>query len=262
MSSYVNAVKQRLAKGELATGLILRQSRTADIAAIGKACGFDWLSIDLEHSSIDVDVAAQIANAALPAGICALIRIPQAQHDNATRLLDAGAQGLIVPHVDTAEEARFIVSYAKYPPVGRRSIASVQPQLGFRPVSGAEAMRQVNEQTLIVVMLETPTSLDNAEEIAAVEGVDVLLIGSNDLLAELGVPGQFAHPLLEDAYRRVNAACARHGKHAGMAGIHDKGLIGKFIGFGTRFVAGGTDLSFLMKAAEERVNLLRSFQKA
>jgi 2-keto-3-deoxy-L-rhamnonate aldolase RhmA len=260
MSANVNPAKRRLSAGELATGFILRQSRTVDIAAIGKACGYDWLSIDLEHSSIDVDMAAQISAASLTAGIAALIRIPLEQHANASRLLDAGASGLIVPHIDTAEEARSIVTFAKYPPIGRRSIASVQPQLGFRPTAGEEAMRQVNDQILIVAMLETPAAIENADAIAAVEGIDVLIIGSNDLLAEMGIPGQFGHARLADAYRRVNESCAAHGKHAGMAGIHDRDLMAKFIGYGTRFVAGGTDLSFLMKAATERAELLRSFQ--
>jgi 2-keto-3-deoxy-L-rhamnonate aldolase RhmA len=257
MPPFVNQAKRRLSNGDLALGFILRQSRTVDIASIGKACGFDWLSIDLEHSSLDVDTAGQIAAAALSVGISALVRVPQDRHGDAARLLDAGAQGVIVPHVDNAEEARFVVSYCVYPPLGSRSIASVQPQLGFRGVSGPEAMRMVNEQTLVVAMLETPAAIGNADEIAAVKGIDVLLIGSNDLCAELDIPGQFSHPLVADAYRRVAAACRTHGKHAGMSGIHDGDLIEKFVGMGVRFVAGGTDLAFLMKAAEERAGFLR-----
>ena len=260
MKVFSNPAKQRLANGELAIGFILRQSRTVDIAGIGKACGFDWLSIDLEHSSIDVDTAAQIAAAALPAGIAALARVPSARHSEASCILDAGAQGLIVPHIDTADDARFVVSYAKFPPLGSRSIASVQPMLGYRATSSEEATREVNNQTLIVAMLETPQAIDNAEAIAAVSGIDVLLIGSNDLCAEMGIAGQFGHASLEVAYRRVNEACRRHGKYAGMAGIHDRELIAKFVGFGTRFVAGGTDLSFLMKAAMERAELLRGLR--
>jgi 4-hydroxy-2-oxoheptanedioate aldolase len=203
MSAFPNQAKSRLTKGELSVGFILRQSRTADIAAIGKTCGFDWFSIDMEHSSIDVDTAAQLVSAALPIGITPLVRTPAALYPNATRLLDAGAQGLIVPHIDTAEEARFVVSYCRYPPLGGRSIASVQPQLGYREVPGREAMRLVDAEMLTIAMLETPLSIENAAEIASVPGIDVLLIGSNDLCAEMGIAGEFAHPALEQAYRNV-----------------------------------------------------------
>lgn len=262
MGLFVNHAKRRLANNELALGFILRQSRTTDIAVIGEACGFDWLSIDMEHSSIDVDTAAQVASAAMPTGLTALARVPVAQHHHASRLLDAGAHGVIAPHIDTVEEARFVVSYCKYPPLGCRSIASVQPQLGYGSVDRAEAMRLVNEETLVVVMLETAAAIRNADAIAAVRGVDVLLVGSNDLSADLDIAGQFSHPLMVDAHRQVAEACLRHGKASGTAGIHDLGLLSKFVGFGVRFISGGTDLSFLMKAAQERAKVLRALSGA
>ena len=261
MAAYVNHVKRQLADGQLALGLVLRQARTVDIAAIAKACGFDWLSIEMEHSSLNIDTAAQMACAALPVGISALVRVPGRAPHHATRLLDTGAQGVIIPHVDSAEEAALVVSHCKFPPVGHRSIASVQPQLAFQSISGADAMQAVNAETLIVVMLETPQAIDNADAIAAVPGIDVLLIGTNDLCAELGIPGQFAEPKVEDAYRRVTAACRKHGVHAGMAGVHDPKLAEKFIGLGVRFVAGGTDLAFMMTGARQRVNALRGLLK-
>jgi 2-keto-3-deoxy-L-rhamnonate aldolase RhmA len=261
MAAYVNHAKRQLADGQLALGLVLRQARTVDIAAIAKACGFDWLSIEMEHSSLDIDTAAQMACAALPVGISALVRVPGREPHHATRLLDAGAQGVIIPHVDSAEEAALVVSHCKFPPVGHRSIASVQPQLAFQSISGADAMEAVNAEILIVAMLETPQAIDNADAIAAVPGIDVLLIGTNDLCAELGIPGQFADPKVEDAYRRVTAACRKHSAHAGMAGVHDPKLAEKFIGFGVRFVAGGTDLAFMMAGARQRVNALRGLLK-
>jgi 2-keto-3-deoxy-L-rhamnonate aldolase RhmA len=261
MSAYPNRVKRQLADGQLALGMVLRQARTVDIATIAKTCGFDWISIDMEHTSLDLDTAAQIANASLAVGITPIVRVPGREHYHASRLLDAGAQGIIVPHVDTAEDARAMVSHCRYPPVGKRSLGSIQPQLAFASPPAEEAMRQVDEEMLLVAMLESPEAIENADAIAAVPGVDVLHIGTGDLCAEMGIPGRFSDPRVEKAYRDVTAACRRHGKHAGMAGIHDPGLAQKFIDFGVRFIAGGTDLNFLMAGARVRSSLLRGLLK-
>ncbi len=252
-----NRAKHKLQAGQLAVGLVLRQARTVDVAAIAAACGFDWLSIDLEHTSLDMDTAAQIAAAALPAGISALVRIPGREPHHATRLLDSGAQGVIIPHVDTPEDAEFFVKHCRFAPLGSRSIASTQPQLGFRPVTGDDAMAAVDAEMLMVAMLETAAAINNAEAIAAVPGVDALVIGTNDLCAELGIAGQFGHVKIEDAYRRVCAACRNHRTHAGMAGIYDQQLAQRFVDMGVRFIGGGTDLNLFMAAARQRTGLLR-----
>lgn len=257
MGAYTNHTRERLAAGGVAIGLGLRQARAVDIAVIAKTCDYDWLFIDMEHAPLDVDAAAQIAVAALPAGVTPIVRVPGKEHHHASRLLDAGAQGIVVPHVDSPEEAARAVAYCKYPPVGHRSIGGLQPQLGFAAVPVAEAMKQVNEQILLVIMLETPTAIANADAIAAVPGVDVLLIGSNDLTAEMGIPGQFTHERVEAAYRDVVAACRKHGKFPGMGGIYEPKLLEKYIGYGMRFVLAGGDLAFLMAGAKERAAFLR-----
>ena len=258
MDIIPNRAKQRLAAGELALGMGVRQARTVDIATVAKTSGFDWLFIDMEHSSMDVDVASQLAMASLAVGITPIVRVPGHEHYHASRLLDNGAQGIVAPHVDTVEEAKRIVSACRYPPLGHRSLAGAPPQLGFRSVPAAEAMPLVNAATLVTVMLETPKAIANADAIAQVPGVDVLLIGTNDLCAEMGIPGQFTDPRVEDAYRSVVAACARHGKHPGMGGVYEPKLMEKYIGMGMRFILGGSDLSFLMAGARARADVLRA----
>ncbi|OGA22021.1 MAG: aldolase [Betaproteobacteria bacterium RIFCSPLOWO2_02_FULL_67_26] len=257
MDQVTNHAKQRLAAGELALGMGVRQSRTVDIATIAKTCGFDWLFIDMEHSSLDVDLASQLAMASLGAGITPLVRVPGHEHYHASRLLDNGAQGIVAPHVDTVEEAKRIASACRYPPIGHRSIAGAQPQLGFRSVPVGEATKLVNAATLVVVMLETPKAIANADAIAQVEGVDVLLIGTNDLCAEIGIHGNFTDPRIEDAYRTVIAACRKHGKYPGMGGVYEPKLMEKYVGMGMRFILSGNDLSFLMAGARARAELLR-----
>jgi len=260
MEAIPNHTKHRLAAGDVALGMGVRQSRTVDVAAVARSCDFDWLFIDMEHSSLNLDTAAQIAMAALAVGITPLVRVPGPEHHHASRILDTGAQGIVLPHVDTPDEARRVVSHCKYPPVGRRSIGGPQPQLGFRPVPVEETLRLVNDETLVVVMLETPAAIANSEAIAAVNGVDVLLIGTNDLCAELGIPGRFTDARVEDAYRKVIAACHKHGKFPGMGGVYDPPIMERYIRLGMRFILSGSDLAFMMAGARERASALRGIE--
>src|SRR5690606_32654667 len=184
--TITNPARERLQNGKLAIGIGLRQARTVDTALAMKACGFDWLFIDLEHGSMGLDTAAQISMAALGAGISPLVRVPKGCYDLATRVLDCGAYGIVMPHVDTAEEARDIVDHLKYPPLGHRSAAGAMAQLAFKATPLVEATATVNDNMLIVAMLETPAAIANADAIAAVPGIDVLLIGTNDLTCEMG----------------------------------------------------------------------------
>ena len=129
---HPNLAKQRLKEGRLALGLGLRQARTVDIASAAATCGFDWLFIDMEHNAMSVDTAAQIAAAAPGMGVTPIVRVPGHEHYHATRLLDNGAQGIVAPHVDDAAQARRIAEACLYPPLGKRSIPGLQPQLAHR----------------------------------------------------------------------------------------------------------------------------------
>ena len=126
MAIYPNHTKQQLDAGKLALGMGMRALRTVDAGMIAKTCGFDWLFIDMEHSAMDVDLASQVAIAALPLGITPIVRVPGKEHHHASRLLDSGAQGIVVPHVDTVEEAERVVAHCKYPPVGHRSVTFIR----------------------------------------------------------------------------------------------------------------------------------------
>jgi 2-keto-3-deoxy-L-rhamnonate aldolase RhmA len=253
-----NAARERLDAGELALGVILRQARTVDIAPIMQSCGYDWLFLDLEHNSMDLDTAVQIAVAALGAGIAPVARVPAGQLWLATRFLDGGGLGIVVPHVDTAAEAHGIAQALRYPPLGHRSVAGGLPHLGYTKVGLAETCAAINAATLVVVMLETPTAIANADAIAAVPGVDSLLIGTNDLAMELGIPGSFADERIATAYQSVVDACRAHGKFAGIGGIADEGLLRRYIAMGVRLVLPGSDLAFMVEAATERAATMRA----
>lgn len=260
MSLIPNKARERLTAGQLCLGMALRQARTVDIGRTLAACGFDFAFIDMEHNTMSIDTAAQIAVACHDAGVTPLVRVPGYEHYLATRLLDAGAMGIVFPHVDTAEHARQLVSNCKYPPMGHRSLGGPMAQLGFRPHPRAESTALVNQETLLVMMLETPRAIDNAAAIAAVPGVDVLLIGTNDLTLEMGIPGRYDDPKVVHAYETVVAACNRHGKSPGMGGIYDHPTMEKYITMGARFILSGSDLSFIMASGQARADFLRSLK--
>ena len=260
MNPYPNHTKRTLAEGKLALGMGLRLARSVDIATIAKTCGYEWLFIDMEHSSMDLDTAAQLSMACLPLNITPIVRVPGKEHHHASRILDAGAQGIVVPHVDTVEEAERAVAYCKYPPIGHRSAMGALPHFGYRSVPVGEATAAANQETLVVVMVETPKAIENVEAIAAVPGIDSVLIGTNDLCMELGIPGQFGDARVEDAYRKVVAACRKNNIHPGMGGVYEPKLLEKYIGYGMRLILSGGDMSFLIAGARERANLLHGLK--
>jgi len=254
-----NIAKERILKNELCLGVGLRQTRTADIGKIMSTCGYDWLFIDMEHNSMDIDIASQISVAAQDAGITPIVRVPDFAHHHATRVLDCGAMGIVFPHVDDATTAQRLVSNCLYPPNGHRSMTGVLPQLDFKQKPIAEVAKLINDNMLIVIMLESPEAISNVDSIAAVEGVDVILIGTNDLCMEMGIPGDYNNPKVKEAYSKVIEACKKYGKTPGMGGVYNEELMSEYIGMGMKFILSGSDLSFMMQSASQRSNKLRSF---
>ena len=257
MKTINNPARARLEAGEVSIGIGLRISRTVDIAKAMKTAGFDWLFIDMEHSAMSIDTASQISVAALDAGITPLVRVPWMEHWVATRVLDNGALGIVMPHVDTAEQAREVVDRLKYPPIGHRSVAGGAAVFDFEKVDVGESIAAINASTLVTVMIETPLGVENADEIAAVDGVDVLLIGTGDLTAEMGIPGQPGHERVLAAYESVIAACHKHGKWAGMGGAYEEPELRRYIGMGVRMVLASGDLGLMMQAGSATTRLVR-----
>ena len=252
-----NVAREKLEAGQLSLGVGVRMTRSVEIAKAMAVAGFDWLFLDMEHGVMSLEACAQISVAALDAGIAPLARVPNGEYAIATRALDNGALGIVMPHVDTAAEAREVVEKLKYPPIGHRSMGGIGPHYGLRSSSTGEAAKALNAANLTVVMLETPTAIANADEIASVPGVDVLLIGSNDLCAEMGIPGDFGNDRLADAYAKMIAACKKSGKFPGMAGIYNEAIMPRYIEMGARFILSGQDAAFLMAGAQARTGFLR-----
>jgi 2-keto-3-deoxy-L-rhamnonate aldolase RhmA len=258
MTPIRNVAKEKLEAGELALGIGLRQARTVDIGKAMATSGFDWLFIDMEHNSMGVDTAVQISVAAQDAGITPVVRVPGFQHFLSTRVLDGGAQGVVIPHVDDIETAKQMVANCKYPPVGHRSVTGSLPQIDFKGGPMGEVTKAINDASLLVLMLESPEAINNVEAMAAIDGVDALLIGTSDLTMEMGIPGEIGHKRVVEAYERTIAACHANGKHMGMGGVYQPELMEKYIKMGARLILAGNDLSLMMAAAKERSSTLRA----
>ena len=199
--------------------MTVRLTRGVEIAQLAKTAGFDMLYVDLEHSTFSLDTTGQICLAALSAGIAPMVRVPANTPEYIQRVLDGGALGIIAPGIGSAEEAREVVKAAKFPPLGERGAGGALPHLQYRSFPAAEANAAVNDATMVIVQFESADAVEHADEIAAVEGVDMVLIGVNDMLASMGLAGQYEHPKVREAYARTIAACRKHGKHVGVGGL-------------------------------------------
>ena len=254
-----NRVKDKLARGEVVASMTVRLTRGVEIARIARTAGFDSLYVDMEHSSFSLETTGQICMAALEAGVTPFVRVPGIAE--VSRVLDAGALGVIAPHVRSAGEARDYVRAAKFPPLGDRSAAGPLPHLHYRSFPAAEADAALNDATLLMVQFESEEAVTNADEIAAVRGVDMVMIGSNDLLADWGLPGQYDHARLREAYAKTIAACRKHGKHVGVGGLSSRPtLAADFVRMGARYVSTGTDLGFLLAAASAKAKEVRQMK--
>src|ERR1700759_1226875 len=222
MALTTNTTKQRLKAGKMALGFGVPHLRTIPAPVLAAAPGHDWIFIDTEHGAFNVQETTQLCIAALPLGVTPIVRVCAGAIDEATRALDNGALGIVVPPVDTPAEAKRIADAFHYPPMGHRSWGGPPAVYGYQAPSIAEAQAAVNAEVLTVVMLESPEAIANADAIAAVPGVDVLFIGTSDLTTELGISGQMGHTKVIEAYQTVGEACRKHGKTLGMGGVYDE----------------------------------------
>jgi 2-keto-3-deoxy-L-rhamnonate aldolase RhmA len=257
MMEVMPSLRDRIDAGELVLCLALAQARTADIPMVAAASGFDAVYVDLEHTATSFETVSLLCTGAIAAGITPLVRVPSHAHDQVTRSLDVGAMGVIVPHVETAAEAAAIADACRFPPRGHRSVAGPNPSNRYRAMPQRELLDAFDAQTIVAVMLETPDAVARADEIAAVPGIDMVMLGPHDLTAEMGILGDFRNPAFLDAARGVARACRDRDVIFGIAGIRDQELLTEFVGLGLRFVSAGTDIGFMAEAAGAQVRRLR-----
>jgi staphyloferrin B biosynthesis citrate synthase len=256
-SSLKNPVIERMRAGDVSLGMIVRLARSGDVARIAKTTGHDFIFIDRQHSLFSLETVGHIAQAALGCGVAPLVRVRSCHDGDTSVILDNGATGIIFPDVNSAADAKAAVDACKFAPVGKRSVSAGYPVFDLKPVPLAESVPALNATTLVVCMIETVEGLANVEEIAAVDGVDVLHVGCNDLLADMGKPGTFGSPEMIAAVEKVMAAAKANGKFAGLGGDRDIERQARFIRGGVQFVTTQSDIAFLMAEASRRTGTLR-----
>jgi 2-keto-3-deoxy-L-rhamnonate aldolase RhmA len=249
------AAVERLTQGVPVAALGIRSSRTADIARIARSSGHHAIWVDLEHSTMPIDTAALICAAAVDLGLAPFTRIPEREYGVIGRLLDGGVLGIIAPRVESVEEAQDIVAACRFPPFGHRSAVATLPHLDFQRMPAPEFNATLNRATVVKILLESPRGIENAEAIAALPGVDIVGIGTNDLAAEMGVTGQFRHPEVRKAHEAAIAACRRAQKPLAIGGIGDVAYAAELIRLGAApFMFTGIDTDLLLAAARDRVS--------
>jgi len=251
-----NRVKQALREGRLQLGTGLSQLRSAEIPRLLKAAGFDWVFIDTEHGGFDLETVQDLCRVAALVDLCAVVRVADLQYPLVVRALDCGAQGVIFPRVESAEKLAEAVRWVKFPPEGTRGYGLTAMQVDYETAGVPQIIEHLNANTLVVAQVETRRALEMREELAAVPGVDVLLIGPADLSVSLGVPGEFQHPSLVEAMEAVRDTCGRRGIAPGVQTRTVK-LARFWKERGMRFLGCGNELSLLQDRAFELASQLR-----
>jgi 2-keto-3-deoxy-L-rhamnonate aldolase RhmA len=211
-------LREKLKSGEKVFGTMLRMSRSPAVCYLAKHGGFDFVMFDCEQSSYTINDMHDLFVMGNALNLAGLLRAPALEKEHISRPLDCGAGGVMVPMIETAEQAAVLAGFSKYPPLGERGYAAGGAGTDFKGGKAPEIMSAANMRILSIAQIETGKAVDNAEHIAAVEGIDMLLIGPNDLSVSLGIPGDLMNPMELEAIGHVAEACRASGKFFGLHG--------------------------------------------
>lgn len=242
-------VKAKLRKNEpvLMTALHVLDPQIYEMVSLQ---GFDGIWLDMEHHPTSVESAAHLTRAARVGTSDVMIRPAKGEFMRMGRMLEIGAQGIMYPRCSSADEAREVVQWAKFAPLGQRGLDGGNPDMPYCSLPIAKYIQQANDETFLVIQLEDQSAVDQADEIAAVPGVDVLFFGPSDYSVLSGIPGQFDHPKVQSAMQSIANAAEKHGKHWGMPTWNVE-FTRKLLGMGARFLAHGCDLVMVKAGMEE-----------
>jgi 2-dehydro-3-deoxyglucarate aldolase/4-hydroxy-2-oxoheptanedioate aldolase len=252
----INTVKQALKEGRVQLGCSCFQLRSVDAIRALAAAGFDWVFLDAEHGPFGFETLQDLMRVANGAGLCPIVRVADLQYALIARALDCGAQGVLLPRVESPELLTAAVSWTRFPPMGTRGFGLAAPHLEYEAVSIPEAIGHINANVLVVLQIETRTAIERIDDLLAVPNIDAVLIGPGDLSISLGVPGDFAHPTFIAAVETIRDRCDR----VGIApGIHMRTLelARQWSGRGLRLFSCNSDIGFLLDQATATVRALR-----
>jgi 2-keto-3-deoxy-L-rhamnonate aldolase RhmA len=250
-----NPIKHTLRQGRVVLGTMISEMRSPAVGLIMAGAGFDFMFIDMEHGAYTIETVADLIKVARLAGIAPLVRVPDPAYFLLSRPLDAGAMGLMIPRVEDVATVEHIVRSVKFPPRGSRGVSTFKGHSDYSHVDTREFTRFQNDETLVILQIERRRAIEQIEDIAAVPGVDVCLIGPNDLTLALGAESH-RDPIVVAAIERVIAACDTVGI---ASGIHtgDVEELGMWMRKGMRMITCSNDTAFLSSGASQVVRGLR-----
>ncbi|UCH36634.1 MAG: aldolase [Armatimonadota bacterium] len=252
-----NHAKEKLLRGEPVFGCAALGTHYPELAHTYAASGFDFLLIENEHWPMSLESDQLLVRAARAADITAITRVPDAEYHLVARTLDTGAEGIIVPRVETPERAAEVVSWSRFPPEGRRGCGPGPLLYDYESVPLPEALEHWNRNTLVVIQAESQQAIERIDEIAAVPGLDAIMIGPADLSISLGIPLQLDHPDFVRSVEAVSQACANHSIISGMF-MGDVERVKRYVGLGMRLFSCGGDIGLIRQAGTELVTKLRA----
>src|SRR5947207_7206398 len=257
----VNQTRDRLAKGEVVFGCGLQVYRSSEIPRALAAAGFDYVFIDMEHGSYNLETVHDMIVSCRLAGITPIVRVGEVQYTLCSRLLDQGAQGIILPRVEDPKFCEQALSWLRFPPEGVRGYGINTTLVDYETPTFTEVIEHQNRNTLAVVQIETVRAVECADELISLKGLDVIMIGPADLSISLGIPGQFDHPRLIETVERVIAKSNQHGV---VPGIQTRGvaMAKAWVERGMRFVGVGAEHLLLLEKARENMAQLRAARAA
>ena len=249
-----NILKKKLSKREITLGSWITLGQTS-VAEIMASAGFEWLVVDMEHSVITLDKAQQLIQVIEGGGAVPLVRVGENDPTVIKRVMDAGAYGVIVPMVNTKQDAQAAVNAVKYPPVGTRGVGLARAQ-GYGQ-NFEEYRDWVNKESIVITQVEHIDAVNNLESILSVKGIDGCIIGPYDLSGSLGVPGKFNHPDMLAALKKVEQTCCDKKVALGYHVIQpDYKLVLEKKSSGYSFIAFSLDILFLGNSCREQLSKL------
>ena len=254
---YINRTRERLARGETVFGCGLQVYRSAVIPRAFAAAGFDYVFIDMEHGSYDLETVQDMIASSNMAGITPIVRVAELLYSLVARLLDAGAQGIILPRVEDPRLLAEAVSWMRFPPVGKRGYGVNPTMVQYEGRTFPEIIEHQNRNTVSVVQFETRTAMERADEMLSIPGVDIAMVGPADLSISLGVPGDFENPLMLSTIQGLIAKCNKHGVVPGIQ-TRSTAMAKAWAERGMRFVGAGAEHGLLLEKAKETVTQLNA----
>ena len=252
-----NPVKKALLERQVTFGSWLQLGPYPGVAEVLANAGYDWLAIDCEHSDIDIEGFSTLARAIHGRGPTVMIRVKENDVMEIRQALDMGAQGIIVPLINNANEAEKAVAAAKYPPCGIRGFCF--GRMNNYGEDFVEYVQTANNEIAVIVMIESKEAVENIDEILSVDGVDGVFVGPYDLSGSYGITGQTSHKVIQTALKKIAESCRQHNKSAGLHIVYPtEEAIEKTISDGFTFIALGVDMVFLREGCKTALNSAKS----